>query len=489
MRAAVLRRVAVALARLNAVVDRPAPTFDREPVGGAGAVDLRAGNAPALAPRRGTATAVLTAPAGNAASSAGGSGANAGAKAGAGAGAAAGAGTGGLDDVGGGHGAGRSDGDVAAPETEVPTSVDGMLRLVEAAVARATSRLAEVEATTNRLAAALAHVPEGVVIADQTGAIVYRNPQAASFVGARHSEALAERSLGELLASALDGRSVEEHIELFSPPRRTLAIRARPLVEAGQPAGAIAIIEDVSEKRRLEAIRRDFVANISHELKTPVGALSLVAETLEDEDDPAIVARLSHRMRTEAERLGRIIEDLLDLSRIEAQEAPSTDPVPVHLVVGQAVDRLRPVADHRGIRLQVTEAPRDLIVLGDRRQLISAMHNLVDNAIKYSEPGSAVQVDVSHDPDWIVLSVADRGIGIPSRDLERVFERFYRVDRARSRDTGGTGLGLSIVRHVAGNHGGEVTLESREGEGSTFRLRLPNGSRAADGRDPEPRRG
>jgi two-component system sensor histidine kinase SenX3 len=353
---------------------------------------------------------------------------------------------------------------------------------LEASVARATSRLAESEATTRRLLASLAHLPEGVVIADPTGTIVYRNPQAASFVGARHGEALAEHALGELLAGALSGQSNEENLELFSPPRRTLAIRARPLFDGGHLSGAVAIIEDVSEKRRLEAVRRDFVANISHELKTPVGALSLVAETLEGEDDPAVVARLSHRMRTEAERLGRIIEDLLDLSRIEAEESPSRDPVPVHVVIGQVVDRLRPVAEHQAIRLEVQEPAPDVIVRGDRRQLVSAVHNLVDNSIKYSEGGSAVQIRVSHDDAWIEITVADHGIGIPSRDLERIFERFYRVDRARSRDTGGTGLGLSIVRHVAGNHGGEVSVESREGEGSTFRLRLPNAARGTPGR-------
>jgi two-component system sensor histidine kinase SenX3 len=364
----------------------------------------------------------------------------------------------------------------AANGSTSEVSVETMLSALEDVVTRATARVVDADAASARLLAALAHVPEGVIIADQGGTVVYRNPQAAAFVGARHGEALAERALGELLAGALEGQSNEENLELFSPPRRTLAIKARPLLDGGHPAGAVAIIEDISEKRRLEAVRRDFVANISHELKTPVGALSLVAETLEGEDDPAVVARLSHRMRTEAERLGRIIEDLLDLSRIEAEESPSRDPVPVHLIVGQSIDRLRPVAEHRGIRLEVEEPTRSLVIQGDRRQLVSAVHNLVDNAIKYSEDDSAVQISVSHDRDWIELAIADHGIGIPSRDLERVFERFYRVDRARSRDTGGTGLGLSIVRHVAGNHGGEVSVESREGEGSTFRLRLPNGA-------------
>lgn len=367
----------------------------------------------------------------------------------------------------------------AAAVLSAPTTIDGMLELLEGAIIRAAAHLESADATNRRLSAALDHVPEGVVIADRNGTVVYRNPQAAGFVGARHGEALAEHSLGELLAAARSGVSSEEFLELFSPPRRTLAIRGRPLVDAGEPSGAVAIIEDVSEKRRLEAVRRDFVANISHELKTPVGALSLVAETLDGEDDPDVVARLSHRMRKEAERLGRIIEDLLDLSRIEAEESPSREPVEVQLVVGEAVDRLRPVADHRGVRLEIEEPPGSLVILGDRRQLVAAVHNLVDNAIKYSDDGSAVEVTVIETNGWIELTVADHGVGIPARDLERVFERFYRVDRARSRETGGTGLGLSIVRHVASNHGGEVAVESREGEGSTFRLRLPSGSPGA----------
>jgi two-component system, OmpR family, sensor histidine kinase SenX3 len=443
MRATVLRRIGAALARLDAVGGSSLPGSGLP--GGSGLSDAaRTGDFGEAATGVGVGTDVASA--------------------------RAGATTNGHT----GHGEG---GFTTAVEASVPTGVESMLDLLEAAVDRAASRLGEAEATNYRLLSALAHLPEGVVIADQTGAIVYRNAQAAGFVGARHGEALAERALTELLSGALAGYSSEEHLELFSPPRRTLAIRARPLVDSGHPAGAVAVIEDISEKRRLEAIRRDFVANISHELKTPVGALSLVAETLEGEDDPAVVARLSHRMRTEAERLGRIIEDLLDLSRIEAEESSSRDPVSVHLIVGQAVDRLRPVAEHHAIRLEVVEAQRNLIIRGDRRQLVSAVHNLVDNAIKYSEVGSAVQVKVTADEDRIEIAVADHGIGIPSRDLERVFERFYRVDRARSRDTGGTGLGLSIVRHVAGNHGGEVFVESREGEGSTFRLRLPNGAR------------
>jgi two-component system sensor histidine kinase SenX3 len=363
--------------------------------------------------------------------------------------------------------------DPTAEVDDTGAGLEDLVAQVERAAEEAGRRLDEMESTSRRLVAALRQVAQGVVVSDQAGEVLYRNAQAAMFVGARHGEALAERSLSDLIGAAIAGEAREETIELFSPPRRTLTIRATPLVEGDAIIGAVAIIDDISEKRRLEAVRRDFVANISHELKTPVGALSLVAETLEGEDDPEVVARLSHRMRTEAERLGRIIEDLLDLSRIEAEEVPIREVVPVRVVVAEAVERLRPVAEHRGIALVADEPPDAVAIVGDRRQLVSALHNLLDNAIKYSERGSSVDVVVRHDDEAIEIDVADHGIGIPSRDLERIFERFYRVDRARSRDTGGTGLGLAIVRHVASNHGGDVRVTSREGSGSTFTLHLP----------------
>ena len=246
--------------------------------------------------------------------------------------------------------------------------------------------------------------------------------------------------------------------------------------DAGSPdeiIGAVAVVDDISQRRRLEDVRRDFVANVSHELKTPVGALSLLAETLDGEDDPEIVGRLSARVAAEADRLGRIIDDLLDLSRIEANESPVQEDVALQRILQEAIDPLRAVAHSHDIEIQVVKAAPTLAIPGDRRDLVSAVGNLVDNAVKYSEPGSRVTVDVSWGRQWIDISVSDQGIGIPSRDLERIFERFYRVDRARSRSTGGTGLGLAIVRHVAVNHGGSVSVRSVEGEGSTFTLRLP----------------
>jgi two-component system sensor histidine kinase SenX3 len=193
------------------------------------------------------------------------------------------------------------------------------------------------------------------------------------------------------------------------------------------------------------------------------------------EDDPAVARRLAERMLTEAFRVGRTIDDLLELSRIEAGEA-GQEVVPVHLLLADAVDRARPAAEQQGIELELTDPAPRLTVAGDRRQLVSAAYNLLDNAVKYSDPGATVAVRAHTDGRWVHIEVEDHGIGIPPPDLERIFERFYRVDRARSRETGGTGLGLAIVRHVASNHRGDVQVESSEGQGSTFTLRLPVGS-------------
>jgi two-component system sensor histidine kinase SenX3 len=345
---------------------------------------------------------------------------------------------------------------------------------LERALRRCGLRADQAELDTQRLADAIQQLDLGVVICDEEGNVVHRNARAAAFVGARHGEVLAQRALEQLLAGAVEGRASEQMIELFGPPRRTLTIRAAPLRHGATVMGAVATVDDITERRRLESMRRDFVANISHELKTPVGALGLVAETIEEEGDPEVIRRLSRRMKAEAERLAHIIEDLLDLSRIEADENPEREPLRVLQLVNQAVERVTPVAESRGIRVEVISGKRSPVVVGDERQLVSAVHNLVENAVKYSDAGSEVRVEVGAGGDGSVeIAVIDHGLGIPSRDLERIFERFYRVDRARSRDTGGTGLGLSIVRHVATNHRGEVTVQSREGEGSTFKLRLP----------------
>jgi two-component system, OmpR family, sensor histidine kinase SenX3 len=364
-------------------------------------------------------------------------------------------------------------------ELEGRGGLERTLSRLERAAGVAVARVEDSQQAQDRMRLALSIVPQGVVVCDEQADIVYQNGRAAQFLDPEEHDVLVQEAVTRLLKQAAEGSEGSETLDLYGPPRRTVSIRAVPLETDWRGIGAVAVIEDVSEKRRLEAVRRDFVANISHELKTPVGALGLLAETLAGEDDPEVVGRLAWRMQTEAQRVARIMDDLLDLSRIESEETPTREPVPLHLVVAQAAERVRSAAEQRGIRIRIGEPPKSLSVLGDRRQLVSALYNLMENAVKYSDRGSTVEVGGRTDGHWIELRVRDHGIGIPAQDLERIFERFYRVDRGRSRDTGGTGLGLSIVRHVAANHGGEVSVESREGEGSTFTLRLPTGPAAA----------
>ncbi len=398
------------------------------------------------------------------------------------------------------------------PERET-SSTEELVAVFAGAAARANERTTGAEVSLLRLSGALDRIGQGVVICDQAAGVVFRNAQAATLVRAPGGDIIAEQAVREALDDALRGGRPERTLDLFAPLRRTLLIRAFPLLgpaeaPAASPSGdgarpgtagdgcrsedtrddrpghqvvtgAVAVVDDVSQRRRLEDVRRDFVANVSHELKTPVGALSLLAEALDGEDDPDVVARLSARVPTAADRLGRIIDDLLDLSRIEVNDSPVREHVPLRRLLGEAVEPLRPVAACRDIELLVVGVAPSLSVPGQRRDLVSAVANLVDNAIKYSEPGSRITVAVAWNHGWVDISVTDQGIGIPSRDLERVFERFYRVDRARSRSTGGTGLGLAIVRHVAVNHGGSVSVTSIEGEGSTFTLQLPVETAAA----------
>jgi two-component system sensor histidine kinase SenX3 len=243
----------------------------------------------------------------------------------------------------------------------------------------------------------------------------------------------------------------------------------------GYPAGHVAVeATDVTEAHRVARVRRDFVANVSHELKTPVGALALLAETLLDAaDDPQASRRFAERIHHESQRLARLVKELLELSRLQGAD-PLPEPVPVSVdrIIAEVTDRARTGAAAKSIDLLVTGAP-GLTVYGDEGQLVTAVANLVENAITYSPNETKVTIDAARVADQVHITVTDQGIGIAPPDLDRVFERFYRADQARSRDTGGTGLGLAIVRHIAVNHGGRVTVESTVGTGSTFTLRLP----------------
>ena len=258
-------------------------------------------------------------------------------------------------------------------------------------------------------------------------------------------------------------------------PEAQAAERARARLEEGGEEARIrglAVIDSIAEERRIDAIRRDFVANVSHELKTPVGAMSLLAETIATETDDADRARLSDMLQKEAKRVEDIIDDLLELTRLEETETPK-QPVRVDDLVRAAIDKVQAFADAHRIELAVVGLPTESVVMGERRQLVRALANLIDNAVRYSDDDARVTVTVEEIGSGVAIRVQDQGVGIPRAELERVFERFYRVDRARSRETGGTGLGLAIVRHVASNHGGRVMVESKPGEGSLFTMELP----------------
>lgn len=361
---------------------------------------------------------------------------------------------------------------VEAP-TGAPAGVEPALHHLEVVTDRAAEAVAESSADAIRLRHALDTLPQGVIVCDENGEAVFRNVRAVSLVGPRQGDALAAQAVVDLLEGAWRQGSATRTLDLYGPPRRTLAVSTQLIDDGRRTLGAIAVIDDISERRRLEEVRRDFVANVSHELKTPMGALGLLAETLVSETDPNVAKRLASRIHTEAFRVSRIIDDLLDLSRIEAEEAPPREPVLVSLIMAEAAERVRSGAEHRGVKILMEEPEAPVAVLGDRRQLVSALHNLLENAVKFSYESGSVALRSCRSDGEVVIEVEDHGIGIPARDLERIFERFYRVDQGRSHTTDGTGLGLSIARHVAANHQGRIEVDSREGEGSTFRLILP----------------
>ena len=312
-------------------------------------------------------------------------------------------------------------------------------------------------------------LPVGVVVLSADGEERFRNVTAASVAGARHADVLVEVATERLLSLALRGHSSREQVQLAGPPQRVLEVLGVPL----EDGGALAMIEDITERWRIDQVRTDFVANVSHELKTPVGAISVLAETIEGETNDELVLRLTGRMVLETQRMSRTIDDLLELSRIELGGDMLTSTVDMKDIVNEAIERVSPIALRKGVPLEFAPPAESSLVSGDFFQLVSAVSNLVENAVKYSEAGNIVNIRILSVAGNLTVEVEDHGIGIPADSIDRVFERFYRVDRARSRGTGGTGLGLSIVRHVATNHGGEVNVRSREGEGSTFILSVP----------------
>ena len=301
---------------------------------------------------------------------------------------------------------------------------------------------------------------------------------------ARHEELDPQQAL----QLALVGRFYErigDHAENLGERVRYITTGWLPEAQAAERAKAaaadgevevrsrgMAVIESLAEDRRIDAIRQDFVANVSHELKTPVGALSLLAEAIAGASADADRERLAGLIQKEASRAEDIIDDLLELARLD-EENSVFSAVSIEDVVSRAIDKASNLAAVNGVDLVTKGIPTELEVMGNRRELVRALVNLIDNAVRYSERGESVTVEVDPLPDAVELTVRDQGEGIPRVELERIFERFYRVDRARSRDTGGTGLGLAIVRHVVTNHRGRVLVESKPGDGSSFTMRLP----------------
>ena len=253
--------------------------------------------------------------------------------------------------------------------------------------------------------------------------------------------------------------------------KRELKVSVAPLTEDGL---ILALISDESEARRIDQVRRDFVANVSHELKTPIGALGLLSEAiLGAKNQPDEVVRFATKMQSEAKRLTELVQEIIDLSRLQSSDPlQRAFPVETSEVIKEAINQAQISAESRGIFVE-TGSLENATVIGDRDQLIAAIHNLVENAINYSPENTRVSVTSKINGDIAEILISDQGIGIPDSEQGRIFERFYRVDPARSRATGGTGLGLSIVKHVAINHGGDVKVWSQEGVGSTFTLLLP----------------
>lgn len=320
----------------------------------------------------------------------------------------------------------------------------------------------------------LAVVGRAFVVVDAVDGVVRASPAAYAYGLVRGHTVVHKQLLDMTAGVRRDGVIIEKQLELPRGPlgQGTIIVQVRAAMLGEEYI--LLLADDRTEITRTEEIRNDFVANVSHELKTPVGAISLLAEALESSaDDEDAVRRFAKRMHKESGRLAALVQDIIELSRLQgASVTQQGRPVDINTVIHEAVDRSQLPAESKNIKI-VVGGHVDGKVYGDPDLLVTALRNLIDNAIRYSPENTRVGVGVRAKEGLIAISVTDQGEGLSPEDQERVFERFYRVDAARSRHTGGTGLGLSIVKHVVSNHGGEVTLWSQPGQGSTFTLRLP----------------
>lgn len=319
----------------------------------------------------------------------------------------------------------------------------------------------------------LAALRSSAILLDRNHRVIEASPSAYAYRLVRGTTLVHEGLLTLVKAVQRSSHEQESQVTLErgrGEPAAILGVRGHEL-----PDGTVLLLcEDRTQAKRTDDARRDFVANISHELKTPIGAIGLLAEAIVDAaDDPEAVRRFSGRLQRESDRLAKLVNEIIDLSRLQFDNpVESARAVRVDTVIAEAIDRARSAAELKHIRL-VRGGPHGLQVIGNKDQLVTALNNLVDNAVAYSPEHTRVAIGVREREDAVELTVTDQGIGIPEDEVDRIFERFYRVDPARSRQTGGTGLGLSIVKHIAAAHRGEVTVWSSPGAGSTFTLRLP----------------
>ena len=315
---------------------------------------------------------------------------------------------------------------------------------------------------------------ESIVVS--TGELVIYQSEAIGTYNLTKDQRLSNESLLMLVRAAR--RSNQIQVATMELPRGPFGAGTHDLLvriaKIGSDGLVVILVFDDSEMRRLDSIRRDFVANISHELKTPIGALSILSEAvLGASDDPVAITRFANRMQTEASRLTELVQEIINLSRLQDDDPlKRAQAFSISEAITEALDQSRLNAEARRVEL-VYKNENHSFINGDRDQVTMAIHNLIENAINYSPDATRVAIAVKELDGICEISISDQGIGIPEKDLERIFERFYRVDPARSRITGGTGLGLSIVKHVVSNHGGDISVWSVEGAGSTFTIRLP----------------
>jgi two-component system, OmpR family, phosphate regulon sensor histidine kinase PhoR len=363
-----------------------------------------------------------------------------------------------------------------------PDDLRGLTDELAAITTRLRDRLDELTEERDRAGQILDALDDGVLLLDGAGRLLVANPAARSWFGLPDDlrpGLPAQRVLGVTQISVLAERAAETRapvvgtFTLIFPEPRTLAMRAFPLADRGPTGRIVVTLTDITQRRRLEVLRRDFVANASHELKTPVAAVRALAETLLTAlpDDPEAGRRFAERIGREAERLDLLARDLLDLSRVE-RGTLDVEPVDLVGLAKEVVGGYGELAEERRIRLQAELQP-EVSIRGDRAQLGLLLSNLLDNALRYTPAKGTVCVRLDATESRAVIQVSDSGQGIPAGELPRVFERFYRVDKARARRTGGTGLGLAIVRHVAEAHGGTVRVDSELGRGSSFTVTLP----------------